>query len=66
LAFTVDGDSYVIIASKGGSPTHPDRYHNILAHPEVAVEVATRSGVDQSRRMRGSEELVQRAGTYST
>ena len=47
LAFTVDGDNYVIIASKGGSPTHPDWYHNILAHPDVSVEVATRSGVDQ-------------------
>ena len=24
LAFTRDGDNYVVIASKGGSPTHPD------------------------------------------
>ncbi|MBV8718358.1 MAG: nitroreductase family deazaflavin-dependent oxidoreductase [Chloroflexi bacterium] len=49
LAFTRDGDNYVIIASKGGSPTHPDWYHNILANPEVGVEVATQSGVDQFR-----------------
>jgi len=47
LAFTRDGDNYVIIASKGGSPTHPDWYRNILANPEVGVEVATQSGVDQ-------------------
>ena len=47
LAFTRDGDNYVIIASKGGSPTHPDWYYNILANPEVGVEVATHSGVDQ-------------------
>ena len=47
LAFTRDGDNFVIIASKGGSPTHPDWYYNILANPEVGVEVATRSGVDQ-------------------
>jgi deazaflavin-dependent oxidoreductase (nitroreductase family) len=47
LAFTRDGDNYVIIASKGGSPTHPDWYYNILANPEVGVEVATQSGVDQ-------------------
>jgi deazaflavin-dependent oxidoreductase (nitroreductase family) len=47
LAFTRDGDNYVIIASKGGSPSHPDWYHNILANPEVGVEVATHSGVRQ-------------------
>ena len=47
LAFTRDGDNYVIIASKGGSPTHPDWYYNILSTPEVGVEVVTQSGVDK-------------------
>jgi deazaflavin-dependent oxidoreductase (nitroreductase family) len=47
LAFSRDGDNYVVIASKGGSPRHPDWYFNILANPEVSVEVATRSGVDK-------------------
>jgi deazaflavin-dependent oxidoreductase (nitroreductase family) len=45
LAFTRDGDSYVVIASKGGSPTHPDWYHNVVAHPDVRVEVSTADGV---------------------
>jgi len=36
-----DDDRYVIIASKGGAPTHPDWYHNIVANPEVEVEVGT-------------------------
>jgi deazaflavin-dependent oxidoreductase (nitroreductase family) len=31
----------VIIASKGGAPTHPDWYYNILAHPVVTVEAGT-------------------------
>ncbi len=31
----------VIIASKGGSPTNPGWYHNIVAHPLVTVEVGT-------------------------
>ncbi len=39
LAFTRDGDRYVVIASKGGYPTNPDWYHNLVAHPEVVVEV---------------------------
>jgi deazaflavin-dependent oxidoreductase (nitroreductase family) len=38
LAFTRDGDRYVIIASKGGYPSNPDWYHNLVAHPEVTVE----------------------------
>jgi deazaflavin-dependent oxidoreductase (nitroreductase family) len=39
LVYTRDGDRYLIIASKGGSPTHPSWYHNLRAHPEVTVEV---------------------------
>jgi deazaflavin-dependent oxidoreductase (nitroreductase family) len=30
-----------IFASKGGAPTNPDWYHNVLAHPEVQVEFGT-------------------------
>ena len=36
-----DGDRFVIIASKGGAPTNPDWYHNILANPLVSVETGT-------------------------
>lgn len=39
LVYTTDGERYVIIASKGGSPTHPDWYHNLVANPIVTVEV---------------------------
>ena len=39
LAYTRDGDRYVIIASKAGAPTNPDWYHNVVAHPEVILEV---------------------------
>lgn len=41
LATIKEGDEYVIIASKGGAPTNPDWYYNVLAHPEVGVEVGT-------------------------
>jgi deazaflavin-dependent oxidoreductase (nitroreductase family) len=41
VAYTKDGDKLVVIASKGGAPTHPDWYHNIVAHPQVTVEVGT-------------------------
>ena len=41
VAYVRDGDRFVIIASKGGAPTNPNWYHNILAHPLVTVEVGT-------------------------
>ena len=39
LVYSRDGDHMVIIASKGGSPTHPSWYHNLVKHPEVTLEV---------------------------
>ena len=39
LAYTTDGDRLVVIASKGGAPTNPDWFHNLLANPEVTVEL---------------------------
>ncbi len=39
LVYTTDGDRIVIIASKGGAPASPDWYHNLVAHPDVTVEI---------------------------
>jgi deazaflavin-dependent oxidoreductase (nitroreductase family) len=41
VAYSRDGDRLVILASKGGAPTHPDWYHNLLTHPLVTVELGT-------------------------
>ena len=41
LAYFADGDRYVIVASKAGAPTNPDWYYNVVAHPQVTVEVGT-------------------------
>ena len=41
LAFTRDGDRYVVIASKGGAPTNPAWYHNLIKNPEADLEVGT-------------------------
>lgn len=40
-AYVKDGERLVVIASKGGAPTNPDWYYNILANPLVTVEVGT-------------------------
>jgi deazaflavin-dependent oxidoreductase (nitroreductase family) len=39
LVYTKDRDRLVIIASKGGAPTNPDWYHNLVAHPTATVEL---------------------------
>jgi deazaflavin-dependent oxidoreductase (nitroreductase family) len=39
LNFSTDGDRLVVIASKGGSATHPSWYHNLVADPEVTIEL---------------------------
>lgn len=41
LAYFRDGDRYVVVASKGGAPTNPDWYHNLLANPDATIEVGT-------------------------
>ncbi|MGB0385923.1 MAG: nitroreductase family deazaflavin-dependent oxidoreductase [Ardenticatenaceae bacterium] len=33
-----DNNRLVIVASKGGAPSHPDWYYNLVANPEVTVE----------------------------
>ena len=33
--------SYVVIASKGGAPTHPGWFHNLTAEPSVASQVGS-------------------------
>jgi F420H(2)-dependent quinone reductase len=46
LTYARDGDSYLIVASKGGDPRAPGWYHNLRADPKVEINVGTkRSGV---------------------
>ena len=39
VTFSRDGDRYVIGASKSGDPNNPAWFHNLVAHPEVVLEV---------------------------
>jgi deazaflavin-dependent oxidoreductase (nitroreductase family) len=41
LVYLPDGDRYVIFATKGGHPEHPDWYFNLMANPDVEIEVGT-------------------------
>jgi deazaflavin-dependent oxidoreductase (nitroreductase family) len=55
LAFSKAGDAYVVIASKGGAPTNPAWYHNLVANPDVLVEVDGRSFRTLARVAEGEE-----------
>ena len=39
LAYSEDDGVHVVVASKGGAPTHPAWFHNLVKHPIVTVEV---------------------------
>lgn len=41
VACIKDGERFAVIASKGGAPTNPDWYYNVVANPQVTVEVGT-------------------------
>lgn len=56
----LDGRLFVI-ASKAGADTHPDWYHNLVAHPDVTVEIGDRTISARAVPLEESE----RATTYA-
>ncbi len=55
LMQVTDGDRLLAVASKGGAPKHPDWYLNLLAHPEVTVEVGGEKFNTTARILTGNE-----------
>ena len=51
---TGDG-GYIIVASKGGAPKHPQWYLNLVANPEVEVQVGTKKMKARARTATGEE-----------
>jgi deazaflavin-dependent oxidoreductase (nitroreductase family) len=73
LAYLEDDGRYAIFASKGGAPTHPGWYHNLLAHPETTIEVGTgkidvvaseAQGEERERLYRAQAEHVPQFSEY--
>ena len=46
---------YFVVASKGGAPEHPGWYRNLLANPEVEIQVGTRKLTARARTATGEE-----------
>ena len=55
LLYLADGERIVVVASQGGLPRHPAWYHNLVAHPEVTVELG-RDRFDAVARVTSGEE----------
>lgn len=49
-----EGD-YILVASKGGAPEHPGWYRNLLANPEVRVQVKADKFTARARTAEGPE-----------
>jgi len=55
LFYGPTGKSYFVVASKGGAPEHPGWYRNILANPEVEIQVGTNKMPARARTATGEE-----------
>ena len=61
MMYLPDGDRMFVFASKGGAPTNPDWYHNVVANPDVTVEVGTETFSAKATVITGKE----RDGIYA-
>ena len=68
-----DADRYVVMASKGGAPSHPGWYHNLVSQPQVVIEVGNdrfectaseATGSERERLFATFVEALPRFGDY--
>jgi deazaflavin-dependent oxidoreductase (nitroreductase family) len=55
VTYHMEGDRWVIAGSKSGAPTHPAWYHNLVANPDVTVEVDNETFPARATDTRGAE-----------
>ena len=55
LMYVPYGNQILAIASKGGAVNHPEWYYNVLAHPDVTVEVGDEKFETTARILTGAE-----------
>ncbi len=55
LVYMKAGENFVVIASKGGAPSHPAWYHNLSANPGVTLEVLGKRFQARARAAVGEE-----------
>ena len=71
LLYVMDGEDFVIIASKGGAPNHPAWYLNLKANPEATVEIGDREvqveaeEADPEKKARLWQKMVEMYPAYN-
>ena len=75
VTYLPDGDRLLIFGSKAGMPTHPDWYHNLVANPDVTVEVGAEkydaaatvlTGEERDRLFARQVQVAPAFGEYQT
>jgi deazaflavin-dependent oxidoreductase (nitroreductase family) len=51
----LDGGRIAVFASKGGAPSNPDWYRNLVAHPDVSAEIGAETRRFRARTAEGAE-----------
>ena len=70
LLYAMDGEDFVIIASKGGASAHPAWYLNLMANPEATVEIEDREvrvraeEADSEKKVRLWQKMVEMYPAY--
>lgn len=71
IVYTRDGDRLLVYASKAGAPAHPDWYLNLVADPNVVVEVggdryeAVAAPLTGDERDRAFDEQARRSPAFA-
>ena len=71
LLYAMDGEDFVIIASKGGASAHPAWYLNLMANPEATVEIGDREvqveaeEADPEKKARLWQKMVEMYPAYN-
>lgn len=55
LMYHEDGDSIVVAATKGGQPTNPAWFHNLMANPETTIQIGSETRDVRARRASDQE-----------
>jgi deazaflavin-dependent oxidoreductase (nitroreductase family) len=55
LVYQQDGGRIVVFGSKGGAPSHPAWYHNLVANPTVTVELPAETFEARAVTVEGAE-----------
>jgi deazaflavin-dependent oxidoreductase (nitroreductase family) len=61
MMYLRDRDRFLVFASKSGADTNPDWYHNLLAHPDVRIEVGDETLDVHAEELTGAERDVKYA-----